>query len=434
MFIETPETTIEAQHLSLSPTPRHEIFVGRQPIFDRLQNVIGYELLFRSTARSSKPLGSEDDEATARTMLSAFLEIGLETITAGRPAFINVTRKSILEDYISALPPERVVLEVLEDVTVDGPLAERLEQLADAGYRIALDDFTEDDPRASLLEIAHLVKVDLRRVDADRLSTLIGVLRNRERLLIAEKVETREEFGRCKELGFDGFQGFFLCRPSLVRGRRSPATQLSILDLVARLQNPDVAIREIESVFKHDATLSYKLLQLVNSALIGNRRRISSIKQALVQLGVLQVSAWATVLLLSRLNDKPHELLTIAIVRGYMCEGLVHRAGVAKGEGAFLVGFLSVLDAMLDRPLGELLLPLPLSPPVLNAICYRRGRLGQALNCAVSFERGEWAGAAYRGLNPGMITEAYVNALRRASDLQHLLARRAGARDHSATT
>ncbi len=399
------------------PHDARDALVGRQPIYDRNSRVVGYELLYRGAEAPA-----DGGSATAQVMLNAFLEIGLMEVTGGKVAFVNMTRDCLLSDAPLALPPGRVVLEVLEDIPVDSELREAMAGLTAAGYRLALDDFVLDDPRWSLIEIAPLIKVELPAIPDDRLAGLTAELIDCGATLLAEKVETRQQRQRCLDLGFQYFQGFFLSRPSLVQGRRLPANRLSILNLIAKLSDPDIGLSELERLTSQDATLTFKLLQFCNSALAASRKRIDSVRTAIRQVGIARVSAWASVLLMARLDDKPGDLLTTALIRAHFCETLVAAVRPADTHGALLAGMLSMIEAIIERPAAEVIGQMRVTHEVAEAVLAREGLLGEALTAAISHERGEWEGAAFQGLPAAAITDAYLSAVRKAREYEALVA------------
>ena len=399
-----------------------EIFVGRQPIYNRQLKVVGYELLFRSC--ETEPQGIADgDGATSQVMLNTFTEIGLERLVGNGLAFINLTRSFILEKYPLPLSQHRVVLEVLENITVDQELIAALRLLSARGYQIALDDVVDPHDVAPLLDIADFVKLDLVAVERGRLEEHVATLRQHNVKLLAEKVETQDEFELCRDLGFDYFQGYFLCRPNVVRGQRMPATRLAIMRLLANLQVPDIEFGRLEEIVRQDVSLSYKLLRLINSAFYARPTEIKSIRQALTLLGIRQVQAWLSLLALSKIDDKPHELMTTATVRAKMSELLALALKEQNAETDFIVGLFSLLDALLDRPLEEVLASLPLTEEVTRALLQHEGRLGAVLHTVIAYERGEWEAACCSGLEPEAIRGAYLESLDWASEVNSLLER-----------
>ncbi len=268
-----------------------------------------------------------------------------------------------------------------------------------------------------------VVKLDLIAMDRTRLEEYVGSLRKRKVKLLAEKVETQEVFDLCKNLGFDYFQGYFLCRPNVIKGHRMPATRLVILRLLAKLQAPDIEFRDLEEIVRQDVSLSYKLLRLINSAFYARPAEIKSIRQALTLLGLRQVQAWVSLLVLSKIDDKPHELMITAMMRAKMCEFLALISQEHSAETGFMTGLFSVLDALLDLPPEEVLASLPLSEDITSALLHYEGSLGALLRCILAYERGDWEGVAYPGLEAGVVRDAYLKSLSWATEVSSLLER-----------
>ncbi len=388
-----------------------ETFVGRQPIFDRRLEVIGYEILFRGFD-SEHATFADGDRATSRVLLNAFIDIGLDQLVGNNLAFINFTRGLLLEQRSLLSLDVRMVIEVLEDVDLDEEMIEVLRSLSGAGYHIALDDVVDPQRVVRLLDSVDIVKLDILAIDRDHLAQHAATLQKQGVKMLAEKVETLEEFNLCRDLGFDYFQGYFLCRPKVVVGQRMPADRQAILLLLARLQDPDLEFDEMAGLVQKDVSLSYKLMRLINSAYYAMPTRVNSIRQALTLLGTRQVQAWVSLLLLSQIDDKPRELMTIAAIRARMCELLALASGVRSAEAYFTVGLFSVLDALLDLPMQEVLSSLPLSDKVADALFHYEGHMGAVLACAQAYERGNWDDVYRLGLDPALIRDTYLEALR----------------------
>ena len=387
-----------------------DIFVGRQPIYDAKLNVHGYELLFRAGDTTTADV-VDGDQATSQVIVNAFIEIGLDQIVGDRLAFLNLTRSFLVRDLSGVLPPGRVVLEVLEDIEPDAEVRAGLRRLGEQGYQIALDDFLYHESLRPLVELAHLIKIDIRDMKPDTLREHVRHLTPYGIPLLAEKVETREEFEFCKTTGFRYFQGYFFCRPDVARGRRMPPSRLAIVRLLSRLQDPEISTRELEELISQDVTLSYKILRYINSAAVALPRQVESIHQAVVYLGLQAIKNWITLLSLAGLEDKPMELLVTAMVRARMCEELARATRRESSQAFFTVGLFSALDAMMDRPLEELLDDLPLSESLREALLNKAGPAGQALQCVLAYERGDWDEARHAGFGAQTLRGAYLTAV-----------------------
>ena len=391
-----------------------DIFVGRQPIYNNKLEVMAYELLYRSNQENHAQF-LDGDVATTEVIINAFLEMGLEQLVGRYPAFINLSRAFIVGDRPLPLSHKRVVLEVLEDIEPDAELIEALRKLARQGYIIALDDFVHRPEFEPLLELAHIVKVDVLGVEPEVLAQRVNRLRRGNLKLLAEKVETHEQFEHCKQLGFDYFQGYFFCKPNVVQRRVNPANRLVLLGLMAELQHPQTDLQKLEQLVAQDATLTYRLLRYVNSPCVAMRRKIESLRRALVIIGSNTIKNWITLILLTRLDDKPRELMVTALVRAKMCELL----GAAHNEHGldrfFTVGLLSTLDAMLDKPIEELLEGLPLVDEIKAALLRYEGLLGSVLRRVLNYEQGAW-GELGTALTAGVYQQSYLEAVQWAND------------------
>lgn len=393
-----------------------EVFIGRQPVFDRDLQVFGYELLYRS-ADMDRAVFSDANHATSVVMTNTFLEIGLERLVGDRLAFLNLTRAFLMGDYPLPQRRDRLVLEILEDITIDDELVDAVDKLAKSGFKLALDDVVDPLAVERLLSIAHMVKVDLMATDRARLAEHVAVYKRHGIRLLAEKIETKDEFEWCKQLGFDYFQGYFLSKPALVRGKKLTSTKMTIVQLLAEMQREDVEFKRIEDVIRQDVSLSYKLLRLLNSAYYSTRSEIKSIRQALTLLGLREIRSWVGLLLMSEAENKPPELVKTAIIRGKMCELIAEDLELGRSEAHFIVGLFSVLDALMDMPLDEILAQVPLAQDVNAALLWRDGELGQMLSWVLAYEGGDWDALGDYPCGSDSLRECYLDAVTWADDL-----------------
>src|SRR3954468_15852995 len=361
------------------------VFIARQPIFDRDLEVTGYELLFRG-ANQNVAVISDHDEATSTVVINAFTEIGLDNVVGERRAWLNVSRDFLIGGFARALPRSRVVLELLEDQHVDDALLECLEDHRARGYEIALDDFGGNDELLAALPHVDIVKVELLGRDPAAVAEDFERLSGRGLTLVAEKVETREEYELYVEMGFDLFQGYFFCKPERMEARSVAPNRLTMLQLVAALQDPRTEIKELETLVSRDVALSYRLLRYINSAFFGLRREVDSIKRALMLLGTANVKRWATLSIFAGVEEKPRELIETALVRARFCE----LAGDGNKDQLFTLGLFSVVDALMDAPMEDVLESMPFPEEMRAALIGHSGPKGELLEAAVSYERGEF--------------------------------------------
>jgi EAL and modified HD-GYP domain-containing signal transduction protein len=344
------------------------------------------------------------------------MEIGLDRMVGPSLAFINVTPEFILSDYCRSMPRDRVVFEILEDTIPGTRLIEAVRQLSQEHYRFALDDFAFESARLPLLPFCSFVKVDLSLADRNMIANGLGDLKQSPVKLLAEKVETFEEFDFCKAAGFDYFQGYFFCRPRILSVSRIPPNRVSICRLLSRLQHPDIKSHDIETIVEEDLSLSYRLLRYINSACIAIPRKIDSISHAVRLVGLDHIKLLASLIMLTSLDDKPRELLTVSLVRARMCSLLAEKFRLRNTDAFFTVGLFSTLDAFLDCPMEEALRMLPLSDEIRQALLTRTGPLGPIFHSVLAYERGQWD-AVRSGLESEIITEVYLSALEWAQNL-----------------
>ncbi len=390
--------------------PFETAVVARQPICDRAHNTFAYELLYRSPGENSAII-DDQERTTAEVIVNSFMEIGLERIAGDATAFINVTRDFILGNHCRALPAGRVVFEILENTEIDLALVNAVNALARDGYAFALDDYAFEERVNPLLPYCRYVKVDARQVPPEMVSQRIGELRKFPVRLVAEKVETPEEFSFYNNLGFEYFQGYFYCKPKLFSTARMPRNRVAISQLLTKLHKPDIRSRDIERIVCEDLTLSYQLLRYINSAAFSLPRQIESIAHAVRMVGTDHIRRIASLMMLAGMDDKPRELLTTSLVRAKMCELLAHRLSYANSEAHFMVGMFSTLDAFLDCSLREALTELPLSNEVRDALLHHDGELGMVLERVLTYETGDWAALDALRVDTAPLAQAYWRAL-----------------------
>jgi EAL and modified HD-GYP domain-containing signal transduction protein len=394
----------------------NKVFIGRQPILDTQGRLYGYELLCRDAKGKPAVIGNGDRESTLM-LLDTIFNIGVEKLTKSNRAFINVTRSLLMSDLIEALPPANIVLEVLESVEVDAALLERVAKLRQQRFMIALDDYILSEERNPLLELAHIVKLDVRALDQAQLRAHTAAVKSRNLVLLAEKVETREEHANLMSMGFDLFQGYYYARPELYSTQALRPNRVTVLELLARMSEPDVSIRELARLIRNDVAMSVDILRSANSAGTGLRTRVDSIERAVVALGLRTIQNWAGLIALARLNSQPSALLTTVLVRARACELLAAAAGRDSPAGYFTVGLFSLLDVMMETPMQELLDKLPLSDEIKSALREQSGDHGAALACVAAMELGDVAGVKFGGLEMAHAGECYQQAIQWADQL-----------------
>ncbi|MCX7642573.1 MAG: HDOD domain-containing protein [Armatimonadetes bacterium] len=365
------------------------LFVVRQPIFNRWKRVVGYEVLFHSIEKAEGL--SVNHEQAGKWVIDAHLHLFRPMrLTCGKLAFIPAPRPLILQDLITTLPPSQTVLEVDAEENSDEVVSACF-RLKVTGYPIAVRGFLPWSPVRPLVAIANILKVDFEKVTGAERARAVSVYATPNRKMLAEKIESAEEFAEAERMGYDYFQGSFFCQPETLSAKLLTSHQLTYFRIMQLLGDPNFDLSHIEQVLKTDPSLSFKLLRYINSAAIGVRHRISSLKQALVLLGECLLRRWLLIAVSTLLLEKkPYELLVTALVRGHMCEQIAAAAGLPPEPDPFLVGLFSVLDALLDQPMTEILEELPLNPELKDALLRAPTPLGWVYSLVLAYERADW--------------------------------------------
>ncbi len=396
------------------------IWIARQPILDRQQRRFGYELLFREAKSGTEKSPTTDDDglsqdnASARLILHSVIDIGIKKLVGDSYAFINFTRALLLNYSNPLFRNSQVILQIIKDVIIDDALIAAARTLAAQGFQIALDEFNfrrDAVETEGLLQIARFVKLNVRGFDRNELELMVKRLRQYPVKLIAGKIETREEYQQCFDMGFDYFQGPYLYRPQIVSGSTPTANKLFALQLVAATEKESNGPAELEAIIRKDASLSYKLLRCVNSAYFALPVKVKSILHATIYVGVGRIRNWARLLALAGMNDQPAELLKTALIRARMCEQLTVKLSKEKQEMAFMIGLFSLLDALLSTSMEVALDSLPLVPEVRLAIVNHEGPLAEILDNVMACENGDWDYLESKGISTELYSSAYLDAV-----------------------
>lgn len=366
-------------------------YVARQPIFDRNEKVFGYELLFRDGLVNA--FTGDADEAS-RATLDRSLLMGLDVLCDGRRAFVNCTRDTLLKGLVTLLPSTSTVVEVLESVAPDPEVIAACHSLKEAGYMIALDDFVADDPREPLAEVADIIKVEMQLTTEEQRVALMRKFGPWRCRMLAEKIETQRDFHRARDLGFVYFQGYFFRRPEMMSTRDMPANRLNYLHMLQEVSRPELDIPALEKLIKAEASVCYRLLRYLNSAMFSLKNEIHSVRHAMSMLGERDVRKWVRlVAAVGAGQDKTSDLVLSALVRGRFGELLAPH--VAHGESdLFLLGLLSLIDAMLEMPMADVLEKIPLDSATKSVLLGQPSSLRPIYQLMLAHESGEWAAAA----------------------------------------
>lgn len=403
-----------------------DFFLGRQPILNRDQSIVAYELLFRSSETAATANVADDLSATANVILQAFTGLGIETVLSSHKGFINISGDLLMSEMVELLPRERVVLELLETVEITPQVVERCRELKAKGFSLALDDFIFNDVYLPLFDIVDIIKIDLLALKPGQLEVYVNRLRRWPVQLLAEKVDSPEEAQHCLELGFDLFQGYYFAKPAILSGRRTDPAKVALLRLLGLVLS-DADVAELEQVFKHDPGLTYNLLRLVNSVAMGMQQRITSLRHAIVVLGRSQLQRWLQLLLFAQrgegnLNDP---LLQLAATRGKLMELLAKHIAPHNREledQSFMAGIMSLLDTLLAMKMEDIMGQLNLPENVKDAVLRREGMLGDMLRMGEMLEHNDYDAVMgilpqYPALRLAKLTGAQIEALAWACNL-----------------
>ena len=370
-----------------------EAFIGRQAILDQQKKVYAYEILFRSGLKNAFDPNLDGNIATQSVMVNAMLDFGMNKLVSDKRAFINFTEQNLLSRAPKLLPSENVVVEILETVQPTPEILEVVQELKHAGYKIALDDFVLMPGYEPLIEMADIIKVDFRITsDPEERKKLREILPKHVRLL-AEKIETEEEFQQALEYGYVLFQGYFFCKPAVLHQKRLTSNALSKMRLLREINRQNFDFSSITGVISSDTNLVHKLLTYINSAGIGLTNHVSNLKQATVLLGASGVRRWVTLVSLQTFSeDKPPELFTLSLLRAKFCEliaGDLKRPGLTPDTG-FLLGMFSLIDVLLTLPMEDVLKEVALSDDLNAALLGEDNDLRRLLDLVIAYEKGDW--------------------------------------------
>jgi len=368
-----------------------KVYTARQAILNRKKQVVAYELLFRDGLNNAFP-DVESNQATAKLLLDSQFNQGLKEITSGKKALINFPERAILDLIPSLLPADQVIVEILEDVKPTPEVYEACRQLFHKGYKLALDDFVYSNPWAPFIKICRLIKFDIMATPLDTIAPLVGKLKQNKSLkLLAEKVETNDEFVQAKKMGFDYFQGYFFCKPQIIEQSDVDSNQAAIMAIYNEVLRENLNYESISKHFEHDTALSYKLLRFINSGVFAVREEISSLRQALVYLGEDRVKKFVCLIMTAHLaSNKPSELTQLSIVRARFCELIAKKVAPGMSNNAFIMGLFSLIDAILDKPMEDVLLTLPIADPIKDALLGKTNILLHVLEVEKSYEKASW--------------------------------------------
>ncbi|MGD8893080.1 MAG: HDOD domain-containing protein [Desulfobacterales bacterium] len=368
-----------------------KVYVARQPIFKKNKKLYGYELLFRGGMSNSFP-DIDGDTATSKLLSNSFFNIGIDQLTGGKMAFINFTQELLVRKIPMMFPIENMMVEILEDVNPNKELVNACLDIFRAGYAIALDDFVFKDELKPLIKLAQIIKIDFMLSPIEEIKRLVNMLKGSKIKLLAEKIETYDEFEMALSMGFTYFQGYFFSKPEILSSKEITPSKITLLQIVGEANKKDCNFDKLEKLINRDVSISYKLLRYINSAFFKRACEISTIKHAIVLLGENEIKRFISLVTTAELaSDKPDELVRTSIIRARFCEllGLNSSNGTDVSE-LFLMGLFSLIDAMLDNTMESIMKNLPLSKNIKQALIEANGGLVDYLKFVSYYETANW--------------------------------------------
>jgi EAL and modified HD-GYP domain-containing signal transduction protein len=367
-------------------------YAARQPILDKNKNLFAYELLFRDSVENVFP-DIDGDEATSKMIEASQFNMGISGFTGSKPAFINFTLDTLSKGYPEMIAPDEVVVEILETVKPGKKLLAICKKLHEEGYTIALDDYEHQKVWLHFYPFIKIIKIDIQQSTTENINDVCSAVKNFPHIkLLAEKVETHDEYNHMLELGFDYFQGYFFAKPEMIKTKSLSPSQIAMAELLYETSKTDLDLNNITKVFERDVSLSYKLLRYANSAIFKRRNEISTIKQALVILGSGELKRFIGLMFAVTANpNKPSELINLAMTRAKFCELVVHNSNLQLDISiAFLTGLLSMIDAILDEEMATVLEKLPLSQEIKEPLLTEKGLMASIIKLIELIEQANW--------------------------------------------
>ncbi len=388
---------------------------ARQAIYNNQFQVSAFELLFRQSDLNISLVNNHDEEiagkATSNVLTEFFSNAPISEIVGNKKIFINFSKKHLITELPFILPKERVVIEVLESVETDDRIVSALHKLKDNGYTIALDDFEYNAKTKDLIQFADIIKIDVLNKSKDEIARDFQNLEHFKGDLLAEKIEEKAQYEYCNSLGFKLFQGYFLNKPEIIKGKDICPNKVNLLQLLAKFQNPDIEFFDVENLIITDPKLSYRILLIANSAAVNMGKKVDSISEALIRLGLKQIKAWVSLLMLSKLEEVPMDLLEIAIIRSKMCEILARKTALVDPDTGYTVGLVSSLEAILKISLQDILMNMNLSDDINKAINEYAGPLGTIIKLVLALEKADFSEINLSQLTDNDVSSIYCESL-----------------------
>ncbi len=387
-----------------------DIFVGRQPIYNKQLGIYAYEMLFRTGKKNTAGDIQSQDSATSQVVINTFLDMGLDNLVGNALACINLSERFLIEEDALPIPAERVILDIHADISVNPSTIKALKNLKQAGFTLAVEDLRDIPDFNTIIKLTDIYKLNIREHSKETMAARLKGLKKFNVKFLADKVESLDEYDTYADMGFDYFQGYFLSRPRIIKGKTLESNKLSIMQLLSTLHNSKSEINEVEDVISSDLTLSYKLLKLINSAFFNLTTDVDSIKRAVVFLGRKKLISWASLLALSSVGDQPASLIKLGMVRAKVCELIALRFKLKDEDQFFTAGMFSALDILMERPIETLIEPLPLADSVKRGILEHKGNIGVLVKCSKLLETSAADQVNIKGISKAELSNLYLQA------------------------
>ena len=403
------------------------IYVARQPIFDRDGKVVAYELLYRDSEQNFFNASVESNVATAILLMNSYLHFGIDYLVDGKTAFINFGDHLIKNEIPQLLPKNNVVIEILENIHPEPAVIDALKELRRRGYTLALDDFVEGEAFEEIMQLCQIIKIDMLNNSKESIKSILRKYANQGKIFLAEKVETQKEYEWCKTQGFDYYQGYFFARPSMLQSKEMAMSSSQYARLLEALYEKEPDYKKIAGIIEMDTILTYKLLRLVNSS-FAIATKIRSVQHALSILGINAFTKWLTLAMVQNLGRASHaEVVKVAMIRSKMLELMAKRADVFKShqDEMSLLGILSVLDVLLQKPMEEVVILLPISDEMKRTFLREESVFLYPYELCLAYERGDFRGIDRMSDEENVyfseLSSDYVEAVKWAEAVFHFL-------------
>ncbi|MDO5095900.1 MAG: EAL domain-containing protein [Peptostreptococcaceae bacterium] len=370
-----------------------DVYMARQPIYDAVKKLSAYELLYRADENNRFASDVSGDEATSILVSDAITVFGINNITNGNLAYINFTKQLIMDDFALLLSPDEVVIEILEDTIIDDEIIQKLAELKKRNYKIALDDYTGDERYDSIMEFVDIIKVDFRAVDRIKMAEIANVYKKQGKVLLAEKIETEEDFLLAIQSGYELFQGYYFSKPKMLKGRSVKLDASGYATIIVELGKLDPDFKSLSEAIKVNPNLTYKLLQYVNTLKFAQKMTVSSIQMALVTMGLNEVRRWILLIMAREFSyNKQDELVKTSFIRGVFAEKLAQKTQDLshRSHEAFLLGVFSMMEAISGISTEDLMREMPLNDDVKGALHGEDNSFRRLLNFVENYENANW--------------------------------------------